>query len=223
MGILLKKRKDFTVGREVEFGKYPQTKTGKEKSIKWIVLSVENNTALLISKLCLITVGYCDPNSIGKELKFLEWEHSKVRKVLNKDFYERAFSNKEKSQIIEKKISWDNPLLTACNDKVFILSKNEVERFFPSSEERMAIPTGYAVKNGARINLSPKGYTCWWIMPHWDEIVGKIHSWQGELYTKESAYPQAVFQNGEIQYHSRNIHHCDFTVRPSILVNIHKN
>ena len=45
-------------------------------------------------------------------------------------------------------------------DKVFLLSIEEAQRYFPNDEARQCIPTPYAVANGAGFNIELK--TCWW-------------------------------------------------------------
>lgn len=209
---LFTKSRKWNVGKIVTFGKYPQNNQGISIPIEWIVLKIENNKALLISKHCLLTTPFCNIKKVTDDDSFLTWEFSVARKVLNNDFFNNAFDQKEQSKIIPRTIIHSNHF-NGTTDKVFLLTENEVVSFFPTKKSRYATPTQIAVNNGARIDMAPKGNACWWIMPHVEEY----------SYEHRFIYPKAVFQNGEIQHHSRNVYHSDFTLRPSILVELESN
>ena len=52
---------EFEVGNTVLIGAYPQKSAHDFSPIEWIVLEADGCVALCISKNCLITSGYCDP------------------------------------------------------------------------------------------------------------------------------------------------------------------
>ena len=122
------------------FGNYWQEDTNNDgkvdekdekQPIKWRVLSIENNTAFLLADRSLAS----RPN-IDEEKGETSWENSEVRKWLNNDFYNDAFSEKEKQGVVLKTL--DNTEDTegyqsgnSTQDKVALLSLRElaVERY----------------------------------------------------------------------------------------------
>lgn len=126
------------IGDIVSFGRYTQDAQNEQErqSIAWIVLDVKDGKALLISKNALDRVQYhMYPGSIT-------WENSLLRSWLNGDFLDEAFTEAEKTRILTVQVPPDvNP---GCNtdpgnateDRVFVLSIPEAERYFASDEER---------------------------------------------------------------------------------------
>lgn len=103
----------------------------EKQPIKWRVLSIENNTAFLLADRSLAS----RPN-IDEEKGETSWENSEVRKWLNNDFYNDAFSEEEKQGVVLKTL--DNTEDTkgyqsgnSTQDKVALLSLRElaVERY----------------------------------------------------------------------------------------------
>lgn len=116
----------------VTFGSYPQSSTSADKlePIEWIVLERDskNNRALLLSKYILDNVSF---NSEHKECK---WKDSELRQWMNQTFYDKAFNENEKNQIVEDShISdgfRDDKEVDTVTDKVFILSELEAKKYF---------------------------------------------------------------------------------------------
>lgn len=86
----------------------------------------------------------------------MEWEDSDLRTWLNSDFMEQAFSYPEYCQLRY------GTLENGLYNQVFVLSQKEVERFFPTEEERICLPTKYAIKKGAYVNKTTGG--SWWFL-----------------------------------------------------------
>ena len=130
----------------VNFGSYPQTDVSNDKkdSINWIVLKIENNKALLLSMRILDDKGYEKINA-GKPYS---WSNSEIRKWLNSEFFDIAFSNEEK-QVILKTKNDDNGWDEIIEDMVFLLSEKEVKQYI-CSKQMMGTITLYAreKKNG---------------------------------------------------------------------------
>jgi hypothetical protein len=82
-----------------------------------------------------------------------------------------------------------------CTDPVFLLSEEEVRRYFPEASQRKAKPTPYAIRQGARLGWTEdtKAFASWWILPE-ENAYG---------HQDGSIYPKAVWQMGEMQFHSR--------------------
>ena len=162
--VLLKNPK---VGDIVYFGAYEQdnnTSNGKEL-IEWLVLAKEKNRILVISDKAL------DFQTYNSSITSVTWETCTLRKWLNTDFVNDAFSDGEKAMIptvtvsADKNPQYDTDPGDATKDKVFLLSIVEAEKYFTSDEARECVPTEYAISNGACTSDSyTKGgkATCWW-------------------------------------------------------------
>ena len=205
---------DFFPGSSVFFGAYPQRSPHDFSPIEWIVLETDGSTALCMTKDCLITTGYCDPQKAYGKPEMLWWENSLAREVCNHHFFDTAFSEAEKARIITKEIN-DLQLGAKCTDPVFLLSEREVLRYFPLTYQRVAKPSSYAIQKGAQqiATDDTKGNCAWWLLPE-ENAYG---------YRDGSIYPKAVFPKGEIQFHGRNIYHMDFTIRPCVRIKYTNN
>lgn len=181
--------KNAKVGDYVTFGSYEQdndVSNGKE-AIEWLVLDIQDGKALLLSKYAL------EGKSYNKEYEAITWENCTLRSWLNNEFYHEAFSNAEKNGInTTTVVAEDNQRhgTEAGNDtqdKVFLLSKNEAEKYFSSDEERICWPTAYATYDGAW-SYGESGSCWWWLRsPGNDEDNANIVSstgflgWNGDI------------------------------------------
>lgn len=150
-------------GDTVFFGAYEQdnnTSNGKE-DVAWLVLAKENNKIFVISEKGLD----CQPYNI-EQYANVTWETCTLRKWLNNDFINAAFSSYEKAMIPTVTVSADkNPDYSAnpgnaTQDQVFLLSITEANKYFNSTGARQCEPTDYAVANGSW--ESDSGNFCWW-------------------------------------------------------------
>ena len=135
-------------GGKLKFGKYEQdgnVANGYEV-LEWWAASVnpDNRQALLV---CTSIIDY---RAFNDSLIDVTWETSSIRKWLNSSFYNDAFSEGDKKWILDTKIyNYDNPQDgTDCGndttDKVFLLSYDEVLRFYPDTASRKLPITKYA-------------------------------------------------------------------------------
>jgi len=131
----------FRVGDLFTFGHYEQdnnTSNGKEP-IQWQVLAVENGQALVISKFALDGKRFNETGYTGN------WETSTLQKWLNADFRGSAFSMPEQALIAES---------------IFLLSRDEANRYFGSDLARQCKPTAYAESQKAN---TFNGNAYWWL------------------------------------------------------------
>ena len=165
----------FKAGDTFTFGRYEQDnkKTTRPEPIEWLVLAVENGRVLIISKYGLDQVSYNSENAD------VSWETCRLRAWLNNEFINTAFNAEEQS-----KIAWvtnKNPSsLTSATksfttepqpdgndtlDRVFLLSIDEANRFFPTAEALECEPTKYAEEKGVMTTwLNPPFGKCgWWL------------------------------------------------------------
>ena len=182
------------VGSYVKFGHYDQDGNdvnGKE-AIQWLVLAVDGDKALLISRRGLHNAKF---NSTSTRET---WATCDLRTWLNKKFLNQAFTSSEREYILTTHVDEDisqcdpahepNRLGKDTDDKVFLLSYAEALKYMPTEEERMCRPTTRAINEGG--NKSDKRYidneyrTCWyWLRsPAYNNNVC-IVGWEGELDT----------------------------------------
>lgn len=160
--------KNASVGDTITFGAYEQdnnTSNGKE-AIEWTVLDKDGMSLLLISKQAL------DCQQYNTSYTDVTWESCSLRKWMNGTFLNKAFNAEEQAQIQNTTVSADkNPEYNtnpgnATTDKVFLLSINEVEKYFNSDEARKCAPTAYAKAQGAYTSdiykTASGAATCWW-------------------------------------------------------------
>ena len=171
----INKIKTANVGDIIVFGTYEQdnnTSNGKE-NIEWLVLAKEDNKILVISDKAL------DCQEYNPSWSDVTWETCSLRKWLNNDFINDAFSDDEKAMIPTVTVSADNnPEYdtdpgNATQDQVFLLSIVEARKYFASSEARMCVPTAYAISNGlytsGRYSKDGEGTCLWWLRSPGDE------------------------------------------------------
>ncbi len=147
--------------KNVEFGSYPQTVNGDIQPIEWQFLAIENNKMLLLSKYGLD----CKIFDVSSN----DWKNSEIRQWLNGEFYNKSFSEKERKNI--------NPLNLSdvgTTDNVFLLSKEEVERYFANNKSRRCKATAYAVKNGAWVD-EDCSYSWWWIRSPYPNLSSQVY------------------------------------------------
>ena len=149
-----------SVGQTFTFGRYEQDNNagnGKEP-IEWQVLTVQNGRALVISKYALDFKAYNDT------IADITWENSSLRTWLNGDFYTNSFTDAEKAKILTvTNENPDNPLFgteggNQTQDRIFVLSSDEAQRYFKSDTDRICAVTKYAAENYNAANSAVTPY-----------------------------------------------------------------
>ena len=174
--VVTKKKPVLKSGNIVTFGQYPQftkkvLKSGlfakkqiewEKEDIQWIVLYVNKDRALLLSWYAL------DVQPYNQEWKDITWKECTLRKWLNNGFLEVAF-NKDQREMISTAtvINADNeeyhtPGGKDTQDKIFLLSIDEVRKYLPSDKDRVCKPTDYALWREKGIVDKDFGAGCWW-------------------------------------------------------------
>ena len=122
---------DAKQGDIVHFGNY------NDQDIEWIVLEKQDDKVLVLSKNTLVNKRYHESNSN------VTWESCTLREWLNSEFISEAFNSKEELLINVTKVTADkNPTYDTNpgedqEDKIFLLSIKETEKYLKTSEERM--------------------------------------------------------------------------------------
>ena len=184
----------YSVGEIVTFGKYEQdnnTGNGKE-AIEWRVLAVNGNKALLLSQKGLYAARFAASSN--------SWSASEIRSSLSNHFIPTAFTSEEQAKIQSTTLSD-----VGTTDKVFLLSKSEVEQYFAGNCDRLVYPTAYAKANGAYTSPSTSycsgnsyGAGFWWL-----RSAGS-----------SSGNAMRVSYGGDIDYYG--VSYANFVVRPAL-------
>ena len=198
------KVKSVNVGDTYRFGSYEQdnNKSNGQEDIEWLVLAKEGTKILVISKEAL------DCKPYNTSFTDVTWETCTLRKWLNNDFINAAFSADERTMIPTVTVSADkNPDYStnpgnATQDQVFLLSITEVNKYFSSDSARQCKPTDYAVANGAWESDSGN---CWW----WLRSPGN--------YQNYAAY---VYGAGDVNEYGSNVIDDGIAVRPALWIDL---
>ena len=129
------------VGGSVLFGSYEQDGRSENgfEPIGWIVLAIEGNRMLLVSKYGL------ESEPFAEFYKGNDWESSGLKAWLEGDFMTTAFAGEERARI---------------DGSPFCLSIEEVQEHFHSDDDRRCESTAYAEAQG----VNPLGGKCsWWL------------------------------------------------------------
>ncbi len=196
----------------VRMGSYPQSTTLVKEKIKWRILSIEGDDALVISDESILCLPY---NTTAQSTT---WQTCTLRNYLNNDFYDAAFSDTEKtaikSTVVENADNRYYGTYAGVNtvDKVYLLSEEEaanVKYGFYQNYTRYSKATDKAVLDGCYTYRSTSdtlnfGSCKWWL-----RTPGK---------TKDSAsYVDCI---GEDYYYGEEVEMEDVGVRPVMHVDL---
>ncbi len=153
-------------GSPVLFGRYEQDgdESDGEELIEWIVLEVNGNDLMLVSRYGL------DNQVYNSESAATVWRDCELRGWLNSIFLNSIADFNERNDILPTVL--ENQLYEAgeeeeeagsyvTQDKIFIFDGREVEEYFPDPASRQCEPTKFAVEEGAMV--SEEGYGSWWL------------------------------------------------------------
>ena len=121
------------VGDTVSFGNFYINSNTQKEAVLFRVLDEKDGKLLILSE----NVLDCQP--FNKNSESSVWESSFIRKYLNEEFLKSCFSDKEASLIVDTEVvNSDNPEFGTHGgqntvDKVFLLSVDEVEKYFNDS------------------------------------------------------------------------------------------
>ena len=206
------KIKNLKVGDYITFGSYEQDNNisnGKE-NIEWQVLDRKDNKVLLISKYAL------DSRSYNSEYTSVTWETCTLRKWLNGEFFNSAFSADEQAEILDTKVTADeNPNFDSYSgkdttDKIFLLNITEIVKYFSSQEARRCVPTAYAIEQGAWLSSDNRvggKSTCWWWLRTTGELLTRTVNGNSD---------------GSVYYRGSYVGDSDVCVRPALWIDLEK-
>ena len=189
------------VGGTVSFGTYMQ-KGYNASPIEWLVLDKKDGRALLLSKYALALRGFHSGNST------VRWKTCYLRKWLNSEFIEYAFSPMEKVKLCTVTVAAEkNPKYGTypgndSEDRVFLLSIGDVKKYFGSDRERICLPTECLVGNRSGYMYNPEESCIWWL-----RSPGKL-----------SYYAATVRADGSVSEERLDVDTSCFAVRPALWI-----
>jgi len=202
------------IGDIITLGHYEQdndTGNGTE-AIEWIVLDKDGDRLYLISRYVLDCKVY-NPQNISTTAT---WEDCELRRWLNSEFLETAFSAGEQTCIQTSGITpginkWYYGAKSGgdTEDKLFLLSAEEAELYFGTDTARMCAPTAYAASRGAKENpsaVNSEGLKCcwWWLRTPGDS---NLHA-------------TAVYPYGVMNYKGLGLNYNETGVRPAMWISL---
>lgn len=153
-------------GDTIRFGSYEQDNdlSNGAEEIEWIVLDVDKNAALVISKYVLDIGAFNDEYS---ESSNITWGICQLREWLNGPFYSAAFGPDHRGRILTSEVpAGKNPESSVrpgkdTKDRIFLLSMEEAYRYFDSDSARRCFGTPYSYAVGAETDGDGACY--WWL------------------------------------------------------------
>lgn len=154
------------VGEKLTFGRYEQDGNDENgpESIEWQVVDVNGGRALLVSVKGLESMPY------HAEKRAVTWKNCTSRSWLNNAFLYSAFTGEEREAILLTKVSnatwdgnvkWDTTNGAHTQDRVFLLSYSEVERYFPNSRHRQIEPSVHVSSEDPKTRVDDGAW--WWL------------------------------------------------------------
>lgn len=185
--------KGYGTGDIVTFGTYEQdniSSNGAEK-IEWIVLEVQPDRILLLSRYAL------DSERYHYRKENVNWDTCSVRDWLNDTFYREAFTRADRERILSSETS-------IYDDYVFLLSDEEAEVYIPRTKDRICKATPYCAGQNVYVNPSTGG--SWWLLRTTGDDGSK--------------FAMSVNSDGTIDYDGGHVESDRGTVRPAIWLKI---
>lgn len=195
-------------GDIVEFGFYEQDndKANGPEPIEWIVLDVQEEQALLLSKYGL------DCKPYNEEVASITWDECTLRDWLNNTFLSSSFTEVQKETIMVSEIdNCEQYFPKKSQDQLFLLSAAEIEDYSRIVMNDLKIePTSYALKQGARVSGTN---FCWWLR----EIKNNGYNFDTDEYYVLAQVCQGRDPDNEVSVDGK-----DVLVRPAMWVDLNK-
>ena len=224
-----------SVGQIFEFGRYPQTRDGGILPIKWKVLCIQDKRALLLSETNVGDKSFDSrirsksPYNIRTNVS---WSNSDIRRWLNHDFFNKAFSINEIKSILEVKTqSYIFTLREKTNqsfkrfykrkiessiveaDRIFLLSVTELEKLYSSEYNNVENLFGY---NDIKNKQIPRFKDDKWKDGPW--VLRDLEYFEEEKFysdTITTTYNPLCVNENEI---SRYEYYDEYAIRPAMWV-----
>lgn len=177
-----------------QLGSWDLKESGETEPIEWVVLEKQEDKMLLISKDVLELKEF-DENMTSA------WGSNSLRKWLIQDFLQKAFTNEERDRILATEITE-----SGVSDKVFLLSKDEIEKYLSSPKSRIA----------CRSPRTHKAYTAHYVA----YFGGKESDYWLRTPAKKDEFVMYVDEKGKVHASGYFVINETCGVRPAIWVKI---
>ncbi|MBQ3761096.1 MAG: hypothetical protein II875_03675 [Clostridia bacterium] len=191
------------------FGSYEQDDdpiNGAEP-IEWIILEErEDGSVVLLSKYALDCLPY------NPELTPVAWKTCRIRAWLNEDFFKTAFDAQEQEKLLVTTVqNEETPHYMVIGeyqteDRVWLLSVDEVDVLYGEDAVMKCVPTKYALARGAKqsteYDLNGEGSCWWWLRSTGDDA-------------NRAAY---VNDFAEVGIFGNSVNYDHYTVRPVVRI-----
>lgn len=137
--------------------------TYQGKPLEWTVLAKSNGTALLVSKDILMRKSYGASDAYGERPS---WRSSELRKWLNEDFLEEAFTTAEKKELVSRNLAEPKKSgykVETVTDKVSILGLDEAKAYFAENKDRVSNGADGAADSWLLRTYSDDLKTVWYV------------------------------------------------------------
>lgn len=161
---------------------------------------MKSEKVLLLSNECIESLPW------HKTRESITWDKSDIRAWLNGDFLKSAFTREEQNAILSIDLNngddwkYGTPAGKNTQDKIFLLSGAEINKYFSSDEDRTVKPTSYAISHGAYTSV--RGNCAWWLL--------------SPGMTRTS--PAYIASAGSVGNRAHEVNETIIGVRPAILV-----
>ena len=202
-------------GDVITFGHYEQDNvTAEAEPIEWIVLTVEEGRAFVVSKYVL------DGHRYHQNLESVTWAESDMRRWLNNEFIAAAFTADELDAIVVTNVLTEAhpdyliegyvPCVT--QDRVFLLSVQEIMTYMPDVTDREALATAYGDTRVAVSTLC--GLPWWWLRSPGENLTRAS-------YISNSAFSKTIGHIKVCDVNNWNDQHLlDGGVRPAMWIDL---
>lgn len=168
------------VGDTVTFGTYEQNNNYSDgnENIEWVVIDKQEDKIMVASKYIIAEQPFNTTNE-----GHISWENCTLRKWLNNDFLNEAFSGAEKNLITDTTVFSTEYLVVGATysttdysttDKIFLLSENE-RNMLSSVDALKGIVTESVIAlfsdaaNSDVANINPSNFEpLWWLRTTWE-------------------------------------------------------
>ncbi len=153
-------------GNTVVLGRYDQDPNleGKEL-LEWIIVEKNGNKAMLVSKYAIEASVF--------SIKPTTWSKSELRAWLNSDissgFIGQVFYKSERNSILRNSTvtvyrdANGEEQVDICEDRVFLLSDNEANKYFNDNDSRCAVATEFLKTRNTNAFFSDNGMARYWL------------------------------------------------------------
>lgn len=141
--------------KTIYFGKFYKDETLKKEKIEWLVLDENEEALFIVSKKAIISRPF--------DLSGNGWEKSDIRKWLNTEFRDEAFKPCERYCIQKAEVEIEDVYGMRCGwtqDELFLLSFEEVEKYFPDPLSRIQEKNHWAQYT---LEDDRKDTNAWWL------------------------------------------------------------